>query len=51
MLIVMKALATQDQIDVVIERIEQNGFTAHVSKGDIHKGKHQNKIYCKISVS
>ena len=36
MLIVMKALATQEQIDVVIERIEQNGFTAHVSKGDIH---------------
>ena len=36
MLIVMKAMATQEQIDVVIERIEQNGFSAHVSKGDIH---------------
>ena len=32
----MKAMATQQQIDVVIEHIEQNGFTAHVSKGDIH---------------
>ncbi|MCR4880397.1 MAG: 3-deoxy-7-phosphoheptulonate synthase [bacterium] len=36
MLIVMKSMATQDQIDVVISQIEQNGFTAHVSKGDIH---------------
>ena len=36
MLIVMKSTATQDEISVVVSEIEKNGFTAHISKGDIH---------------
>ena len=36
MLIVMKSTATENEIAVVVNEIEQNGFTAHISKGDIH---------------
>ena len=36
MLIVMKSTATESQVAVVVAEIEKNGFTAHISKGDIH---------------
>lgn len=36
MLIVMKSTATEVEIDKVVVEIEKNGFTAHISKGDIH---------------
>lgn len=36
MLIVMKATAQEEQVAAVISAIENYGFTAHVSRGDIH---------------
>ena len=36
MLIVMKSTATEVEVEKVIVEIEKSGFTAHVSKGDIH---------------
>ena len=36
MLIVMKTTATEAQVEAVVGAIERNGFTAHVSRGDIH---------------
>ncbi len=36
MLIVMKPTATEQEIAGVVAEIEKNGFTAHISKGDIH---------------
>ena len=36
MLIVMKSTATESQVAVVVAEIEKNGFSAHISKGDIH---------------
>ncbi len=36
MLIVMKSAASENQVAAVVSTIEDYGFTAHVSKGDIH---------------
>jgi len=36
MLIVMQSTATEAQVAIVINKIEECGFTAHISKGDIH---------------
>jgi len=36
MLIIMKTNATESQQSKVIETIEQKGFSAHVSKGEVH---------------
>ena len=33
MIVVMKAHATQEQVDTVVKRIEDLGYSAHVSKG------------------
>jgi 3-deoxy-7-phosphoheptulonate synthase len=35
MMIVMKAEATEEQIDAVVERVESVGCSAHVSKGEV----------------
>jgi 3-deoxy-7-phosphoheptulonate synthase len=35
MMIVMKAQATEEQIDAVVERVESVGCSAHVSKGEV----------------
>ena len=36
MLIVMKSTANEEQVAAVVSAIEKHGFTAHISKGDIH---------------
>jgi len=36
MLIIMKSAATEEQVAAVVSVVENNGFTAHISKGDIH---------------
>ena len=36
MLIVMESTANENQVAAVVDAIEKHGFTAHISKGDIH---------------